>query len=137
MRSVHELFLRAVALSVAALGAAALVGPACSLFSQSDDCKSACTNLNQCGQLHTSDCGLYCTGQIYSAGLAGCGSQFDDLNACAKANTNCSTAQSACSTQTTAFTKCMESYCSTNPTGNGCPGGGDGGAGDGGKGDGG
>ena len=134
MRSLPQLCLRALALSAAILGAAALIGPACNLISEGDDCKSACTTLTTCGLLHTNDCGVYCSAMVYSVGLAGCGSQFDAQNACAKSNTDCSKAQSACSTQTTAFTKCMQDYCTTNPMGDGCPGAGDGGTGDGGTG---
>ncbi len=125
MRSAHALCLHVAALSAALLGAAVLAGPACSLISSGDDCKSACQVFVTCGTLKTSDCGLYCTGEVYSAQLAGCSDQFEALNACGKTNTACNA--STCASEQDAFTKCVMSYCANNPMGDGCPGASDGG----------
>jgi len=132
-----RIYLRAAALSLTLLAAAVLAGPACNLISQGDDCKAACNVLTNCGLLHTSDCGTYCAATVYSVTMNGCGSEFDAQNSCAKENMDCSMAMTACSSQTTAFNKCVQDYCGSNPTGSGCPGGGDGGTGEGGTGDGG
>src|SRR5262245_35587597 len=115
MRSVPVLCLRALALSAALLGATVLAVPSCSLISAGDDCKAACNNLKTCGQLQTGDCGLYCTGMVYSVEMNGCGSEFDNLNACAKSTTDCTTIQTSCSTQTVAFSKCTTDYCGSHP----------------------
>jgi hypothetical protein len=129
MRSVPALCARAFALAVVLLGASVFVGPSCSIFQNGQDCQDGCNTLKMCGLIQTSDCGLYCAGLTEGVTIAGCADKFDAQNTCAKANTNCNTANANCAQETEAFTKCMRDYCNMNPMGSGCPDIGDGGGG--------
>jgi hypothetical protein len=131
MRPVRELFLRACALTAAVLGAAFLAGPGCALINSSSDCSPGCNILKSCGLLPTNDCGVYCASVASGAVFAGCSDQLEAQSTCAKQNPTCSS-PSPCAGQIAAFAKCMQSYCDSNPNGQGCAGGGDGGTGDGG-----
>ena len=140
MRRTPALLLRACALAatLATLAGAALLASAgCSLIDATSDCSSGCNTLKTCGTLSVSDCGLYCASAVSGAPLAGCLDQLNAQDNCAKANTTCSTtAEASCVSEVTAFTQCMANYCSSNPSGQGCPGG-DGGTTEGDAGDGG
>jgi hypothetical protein len=141
MRSVHRLLVRAAALCFALSGAALLAAPGCGIanvINSGTDCNDSCKILTACGVLHTGDCGLYCAGLVTGAVTAGCDDQFAAQNTCAKNNGQCDSpaSEAACAPQVMAFASCMKSYCTTNPSADGCASfvSGDGGAGGGGAG---
>jgi hypothetical protein len=115
-------FRHAAALALLALFATLGIAPGCSLIEGQKDCEAACSELNRCGLFDVGSCGGYCTGMVAGVAIAGCDDEFDAQNECAKDSTDCSTGASKCVKQVEAFSKCMETYCAKNPTGQGCPG---------------
>jgi len=120
MRNIQRLFLRACALTILAAGAALSAASGCGLIAAETDCTSACTLFNTCGLTKTGSCGGYCAALVAGAAIAGCGTEFDTQNQCAKDNSVCTAAAQTCAPHVAAFATCMAAFCKKTPSASGC-----------------
>jgi hypothetical protein len=115
---------RVLALALVISSAMLCAASGCGIISEETDCQNACDTLNTCGQLSGGACGAYCASTIVAVGEAGCTTQFEAQNDCVTTNVTGTTCPkvSACTTDITAFTKCLATYCTKNKGAQGCPG---------------
>jgi hypothetical protein len=121
MRSIRQLCVQAVTLSIFVTGVALLTGPGCSLFASESECTSACNLISTCTPDKIPSCSAYCAGMVVAVATTGCGSQFDDQNSCMSsvASGDC-TGEAKCTDKVTAFAGCLKKYCETNPNAQAC-----------------